>query len=100
MRIPLFYTCIYSVVTLSLAFPSYAITDNERAVLLRLHHELELASLIADEAAQAANPQDRQHIQYRQLTNDLNKILQGIADAIASERREPRSLPPIDGDYQ
>ena len=100
MRISLFYPCIYSVVTLSLAFPSYAITDNERAVLLRLHHELELASLIVDEAAQAANSQDRRRIKYPQLQSDLNKILQGIADAIAAERREPRSLPPIDGDYR
>ena len=53
-----------------------------------------------DEAAQAANPQDRQHIQYPQLKNDLNKILQGIADAVDSERREPRALSPINGDYQ
>jgi RAQPRD family integrative conjugative element protein len=100
MRIPLFYTCIYSVVTLFLVFLSYAITDNERTVLLRLHHELELTTIIIDEATQAANPQDRQHIQYPQLQSDLNKILQGIADAIPSERREPQSLSPIDGDYQ
>ena len=91
-----FFTALLLVVSAE----SYAITDSERAVLIRLHHELELSRSMIDEAEQAANPQDRQHIQYAQLKNDLNKILQGIADAVASERREPRSLSPINGDYQ
>lgn len=91
-----FFTALLLVVSAE----SYAITDSERAVLIRLHHELVLSKSMIDEAAQAANSQDRQHIQYPQLKNDLNKILQGIADAVASERREPRSLSPINGDYQ
>jgi len=90
-----FFTALLLVVSVE----SYAISDSERAIILRLHHELELSMSMIDEAVQAANPQDRQHIQYPKLKDDLNKILQGIADAVASERREPRSLSPINGDY-
>ncbi|MBL1293795.1 MAG: hypothetical protein COB61_007985 [Thiotrichales bacterium] len=93
---------IYFLTALLLAVSgaSRATTDQERVALQRLYHELELSMFIIDEAVQAANPQDKQHIQYPQLKDDLNKILQGIADAVASERREPRSLLPINGDYQ
>ena len=98
MRI--FNSYFFTVLLLVVSGESYAISDSERAILLRLHHELELSMSMIDEAAQAANTQDRQHIQYPQLKDDLNKILQGIADAVASERREPRSLSPINGDYQ
>jgi len=98
MRI--FNSFFFTALLLVVSGESYAVSDSERAILLRLHYELELSRSMIDEAAQAANPQDRQHIQYPQLKDDLNKILQGIADAVASERREPRALSPIDGDYQ
>ena len=64
-----FFTALLLVVSAE----SYAITDSERAVLIRLHHELELSRSMIDEAEQAANPQDRQHIQYPQLKNDEDK---------------------------
>ena len=83
-----------------LSAPAYAVTDQERSVLQRLNAELEAITKIIDEAQQAANPHDRKLVDYKRLTADLQKIQQGIVDAANTVRREPRSLPPIEGDYR
>ena len=83
-----------------LSVPSYAITDQERSVLQRLNTELETIAEIIDEAEQAINTHDRRLVDYQRLRSDLQKIQQGILDTVNAERREPRSLPPVDGDYR
>ena len=83
-----------------LSVPVYAVTDQERSALQRLNTELEAITKIIDEAQQAANPHDRKLVDYQCLRADLQKIQQGIVDAASTMRREPRSLPPIDGDYR
>ncbi len=80
--------------------PSYAITDQERSVLQRLNTELESITKIIDEAEQAVNFNDRRLVDYPSLRADLQKIQQGILDAVNAKRREPRSLPPIEGEYR
>lgn len=83
-----------------LSAPAYAVTDQERSALQRLNTELESITKIIDEAQQAANPYDRKLVDYQRLRADLQKIQQGIDDAANTMRREPRSLPPIEGDYR
>ena len=83
-----------------LSAPASAITDQERSTLQRMNTELEIITKIIDEAQQAANQRDRRQIDYQSLSDDLQEIQQGIFDAINAERREPRSLPPIEGDYR
>ncbi|WP_367179807.1 RAQPRD family integrative conjugative element protein, partial [uncultured Paraglaciecola sp.] len=51
-------------------------------------------------AQQAANPDDRRQVNYQRLRADMLKIQEGILDAANTVRREPRSLPPIEGDYR
>ena len=80
--------------------PAYAVTDLERSVLQRLSTELEAITKIIDEAQQAVNPHDRKLVDYQRLRADLQKIQQGILDAANAVRRDPRSLPPIEGDYR
>ena len=82
-----------------LSVPAYAVTDQERSALQRLHAELETITSIISEAQQAANPEDRKQVNYQRLRADLQKIQQGILDATNTVRRDPRSLPPIEGDY-
>lgn len=82
-----------------LAAPAFSVTDQERAVLQRLHNELKAAEQIIMEAEQAENATDRRQVDYQQLRDDLEQILQGIADVVDAKRREPRDLPPIEGDY-
>ena len=83
-----------------LSAPAYAVTDQERSALQRLNAELEAITKIIDEAQQAAIPDDRRQVNYQRLRADLLKIQQGILDAVNVVRREPRSLPPIEGDYR
>ncbi len=80
--------------------PAYAVTDQERSVLQRLNTELEAITKIIDEAQQGGNSNDRRQVNYLRLRADLKKIQQGILDAASAVRREPRSLPPIEGDYR
>ncbi|MDF1645090.1 MAG: RAQPRD family integrative conjugative element protein [Pseudomonadales bacterium] len=96
MRTPVIFTLILAL----LSAPTYAITDQERSVLQRLKTELETITNIIDEAQQAASPRDRRQVDYQRLSDDLQKIQQGLLDAINAERREPRSLPPVVGDYR
>ena len=83
-----------------LSAPAYAVTDQERSALQRLNAELEAITKIIDEAQQAANPDDRRQVNYQRLRADMLKIQEGILDAANTVRREPRSLPPIEGDYR
>lgn len=78
---------------------THAVTDQERSALQRLNTELETITKIIDEAEQAANPNDRRLVDYQRLRADLQKIQQGILDAVNAVRREPRSLTPIEGGY-
>jgi len=80
--------------------PAYAVTDQERSVLQRLNTELEAIAEIIDEAEQAINTHDRRIVDYQRLRSDLQKIQQGILDAANAVRREPRSLPSIEGNYR
>lgn len=93
-------TVIYPLTALLVTTAAYGITDPERAALSRLRLELESMSTIVDEAEQQAIPHDRESVRYQRLRDDLEKVLQGVDDAKNAERREPRSLPPIDGDYR
>ena len=83
-----------------LSAPIFAVTDQEGSVLYRLNIELETITNIIGEAQQASSQRDRRQVDYQRLSDDLQKIQQGILDAINAERREPRSLPPVDGDYR
>ena len=83
-----------------LSAPTYAVTDQERSALQRLNKELEAITNIIDEAQQAVNPGDRRQVNYQRLRADMLKIQEGILDAANTVRREPRPLPPIEGNYR
>lgn len=79
--------------------PTWAITDQERAILHRLDNELIVLHRLLDEAKGARRASDRTHVNYDQLQADLHAIQQGVRDAVNAERREARDLPPIQGAY-
>ncbi len=87
-------------IAVALAIPALAVTDQERATLQRLSTELESLGLIIDQTQRAAIKTDRQQVHYQNLRSDLNRIKQGIKAVVNSPRREPRTLPPIKGEYQ
>ena len=79
---------------------AHADADGEREVLARIIHELELLQPLLDEAKTAADLDARIHFRYDWLTNDLTKVRQGIQEHIDAPRAEPRSVPPLRGDYR
>ena len=85
--------------TLSLPFAS-ADADGEREALARIIHELQAVGPLIDQAASQANPDARIRFQYDWLRQDLDRIRLGIQTHIDAPRSEPRTFPPLSGDYR
>lgn len=74
--------------------------DGERAALARITHELNAIDPLIAEAVSQANPDARVRFQYDWLRQDLERIRLGIEAHIDAPRSEPRSFPPLRGDYR
>ncbi len=74
--------------------------DGERAALARIVHELQAMEPLITEAASQANPDARVRFQYDWLRQDLHRIRIGIQEHIDTPRSEPRTFPPLRGDYR
>ncbi|MCG8047499.1 MAG: RAQPRD family integrative conjugative element protein [Candidatus Thiodiazotropha endolucinida] len=74
--------------------------DGERSALARIIHELQSIEPLITEAASQANPDARVRFQYDWLRQDLDRIRLGIEEHINAPRSEPRSFPPLRGDYR
>ena len=74
--------------------------DGERAALARITHELQAIRPLIDQAASQANPDARIRFQYEWLRQDIDRIRLGIQAHIDAPRSEPRTFPPLRGDYR
>ena len=74
--------------------------DGERESLARITHELEAIQPLITEAASQVSPDARIRFQYDWLRQDLIKIQQGLQAHIDAPRSEPRTFPPLRGDYR
>ena len=74
--------------------------DGERAALARIDQELQAIEPLITEAASQANPDARIRFQYGWLRQDLDRIRRGIQEHIGVPRSEPRTFPPLRGDYR
>ncbi len=79
---------------------AFADADGERAALARVIHELQAIEPLITEAASQANPDARVRFQYDWLRQDLDHIRLGIQEHIDTPRSEPRTFPPLRGDYR
>lgn len=80
----------------------FAVADaeGERAALARIINELQAIEPLITEAASQANPDARIRFQYDWLRQDLERIRLGIQAHIDTPRSEPRTFPPLRGDYR
>ena len=80
----------------------FAVADanGEQVALARIHHELQAIEPLITEAAAQANPDARIRFKYDWLRQDLNRIRRGIEEHIDAPRSEPRTFPPLRGDYR
>ena len=74
--------------------------DGERAALARIDHELQAIEPLITEASSQANPDARIRFQYDWLRQDVDRIRRGIQAHIDAPRSEPRTFPPLRGDYR
>lgn len=74
--------------------------EGERAALARLVHELEaLAPIIADAEGQAESDAAIR-FEYAWLRDDLLRMKLGLREHMTATRNQPRSFPPLKGDYR
>jgi len=74
--------------------------DGEREALARIIHELQAIEPLITEAASQANPDARIRFQYDWLEQDFDRIRLGVQEHIDTPRSEPRTFPPLRGDYR
>jgi len=80
--------------------PARADVDAERETLARLTHEIEALEPLIRSAESQANPDARVRFRYDWLRQDLARVRLGIQEHIDAPRAEPRTFPPLRGDYR
>ena len=88
---------------LSTAVPmqsAIADADAEREALARIAHELDALEVLIRKAESQAEPDARIRFRYDWLRQDLERIRAGIQEHNAAPRTEPRTFPPLRGDYR
>jgi len=82
-------------------FPvAIADVDAEREALARIAHELAALEPLLKQAESQANPDARIRFRYDWLRQDLARVRIGVEDHINAPRAEPRTFPPLRGDYR
>jgi len=88
---------------LSTALPmqsAIADADAEREALARIVHELNALETLIRKAESQAESDARIRFRYDWLRQDLSRMQQGIQEHIDAPRTEPRTFPPLRGDYR
>jgi RAQPRD family integrative conjugative element protein len=88
---------LVSLVPLQLARADAA---GEREQLARVIHELQALEPLLRAAQSQANPDARVRFRYDWLRQDLQRMRLGIQEHINAPRAQPRSFPPLRGDYR
>jgi RAQPRD family integrative conjugative element protein len=86
-----------AVVPLNLA---RADAQGERESLARAIHELQAVEPLLQSSESQANPDARVRFRYDWLRQDLQRMRLGIQEHINAPRAEPRSFPPLRGEYR
>ncbi len=86
--------------TLLLCSNNVLAVDAEREALARLIHEIEALEPLIATAESQASPDTRIRFRYDWLRQDLERIRAGIQEHIDAPRTEPRTFPPLRGDYR
>jgi RAQPRD family integrative conjugative element protein len=74
--------------------------DAERHALVQLVHELDALQPIIDHAQHNADQDARIRFHYNWLRVDIKHIRSGIQSHLIQPRQQPRTIPPLKGDYR
>jgi RAQPRD family integrative conjugative element protein len=88
------------IVGLAMTPALYADADAEREALTRIVHELQAVESLITKAQSQADNDARVRFQYDWLRHDMDMLKNGIQEHIDAPRAQPRSFPPLRGDYR
>ena len=91
---------IIAILLLSISSLAVADADGERVALAKIIHELDALKPLITEAKAQSNPDSRIQFQYEWLALDIQRMKSGIEEHITAPRTQPRSFPPLKGDYR
>ena len=74
--------------------------EGEREALVRVIHELQAIEPLLRAGESQANPDARVRFRYDWLRQDLQRMRLGIQAHLDASRAEPRSFPPLRGEYR
>ena len=80
--------------------PARADAAGEREQLARIVHELQALEPLLRAAQSQTDPDARVRFRYDWLRQDLQRVRLGIQEHIDAPRAQPRSFPPLRGDYR
>jgi len=78
----------------------FADADAEREALAKIIYELKALELLIKQAEANADQDARVRFRYDWLRQDLKQIRDGVQSHIDAPRAQPRSFPPLRGDYR
>ncbi len=94
------FKTIITILLFSISSFALADADGERVALSKIVHELDALKPLITEAKSQSNPDERIQFQYDWLVLDLHRIKSGIEEHLTAPRSQPRSFPPLKGDYR
>lgn len=98
-------TIVLPCLLLSLAIvdgSSYAASSHEQDQLSLVQQQLDIIERVATKAEAASTPQpdDRYRFDYPRLSQDIQRIRQGVQDYLSPSRAQPRAPSELVGDYR
>lgn len=99
MTLRLAVQCTIGIGLLAVLTSTSAIPDRERELRTQIVRELEVIEDLIDRAEAETDPNARVRFRYDLLRNDLERVRVGVTSSLLPSRPEPRSFPPIGGDY-
>ena len=88
------------IIGLAITPAAFADADAEREALAKIIHELNTLESLIERAEANAEQGSRIRFRYDWLRQDLKRVRDGIQSHIDSPRAQPRSFPPLRGDYR
>ncbi len=90
----------FLIIGLAITPVAFAAAGAEREALAKIMHELNTLESLIKSAEANAEQDSRIRFRYDWLRQDLKQIRNGIQSHIDSPRAQPRSFPPLRGDYR
>ena len=95
-----FWLSTFLILGLSVTPAAFSDAVAEREALAKITHELNSLEPLIKRAEANSDQDSRIRFQYGWLRQDLKLISEGIQSHIDSPRAQPRSFPPLRGDYR